>query len=112
MRKQPRGRFRIGHALMRRIWTGTFRQKPCAHRDQINWALKPSTDVCADCVKLGDGWIHLRMCMTCGYIGCCDKAKNQHSYKHYQETGHPIMRSLHGNEDWMWCYVDQALLSP
>lgn len=100
--------------LLRKMWTGQFSEKPCAHRDQIRVTRPPrptlKDNVCAECVALGDTWPALRMCMICGYIGCCDKSKNKHARKHFDETGHPLIRAISPGEDWVWCYVDNALL--
>jgi len=78
----------------------------CRHRDQIKFT---STDVhvCAECVKLGDTWVHLRMCMVCGNVGCCDSSKNKHATRHFHLASHPVMRSIEPGEDWTWCYVDE-----
>lgn len=97
--------------FLRRLFTGTFTIRECHHIDQVQ-KVTPQSDVCAKCVELGDTWPDLRVCMTCGHVGCCDKAKNQHAFKHYQETGHPIMRPFDDNifHRWMWCYPDNALL--
>ena len=62
------------------------------------------------CLKLGDRWAHLRLCMTCGHVGCCDSSKNKHATKHFHSTGHPIIKSLEPGEDWRWCYVDEVLV--
>ena len=78
----------------------------CTHRDQIR-DVQPDTDVCKECVKSGDRWVDLRMCLTCGQVSCCDSSKNQHATKHFQATGHPIVRSIEPGEDWKWCYVDR-----
>jgi uncharacterized UBP type Zn finger protein len=64
----------------------------------------------AQCIALGDTWVHLRMCMTCGQVGCCDSSKNKHAHKHANEVGHPIARSVEPEEDWMWCFVDETLM--
>jgi len=61
---------------------------------------------------MGDSWVHLRLCLTCGHVGCCDSSKNQHATKHFHATTHPIMRSLEPGEDWGWCYVDEIELGP
>ena len=109
MSQKPGRRAGIRHLLYRLVFTGRLRAKPCAHLHLIQ-VVEPATHVCADCVTLGDTWPALRMCMVCGYIGCCNDAQNQHALKHYQATGHPIMRSIERGDDWMWCYVDKALL--
>jgi monovalent cation/hydrogen antiporter len=60
--------------------------------------------VCEDCVREGTRWVHLRQCMVCGHVGCCDSSPSRHATKHFHETGHPIMRSAEPGETWMWCY--------
>ena len=78
----------------------------CTHLDQIQ-KVKPSGRGCAECMKLGDTWVHLRMCMICGSVGCCDDSKNKHATKHFHASHHPIMRSLEPGEKWYWCFVDK-----
>jgi uncharacterized UBP type Zn finger protein len=73
---------------------------------------RTKTHVCEDCVKTGDQWVHLRLCMECGHVGCCDSSKNKHATKHFHETGHPIMQSFQPGEDWLWCYVDEVMIEP
>lgn len=68
--------------------------------------VEPSADGCEDCVKTGDLWVHLRLCKSCGHVGCCDSSVNKHATKHYQLTHHPIIRSHEPGEDWGYCYVD------
>jgi uncharacterized UBP type Zn finger protein len=82
---------------------------PCTHRDALR-DVTPDSDGCAQCLALGDGWVHLRMCMTCGQVGCCDSSKNKHAHRHADESGHPIARSFEPGEGWMWCYVDEVLV--
>ncbi|MFN1835778.1 UBP-type zinc finger domain-containing protein [Balneola sp. MJW-20] len=79
----------------------------CLHKDQI---LIKSTDttVCPECVEQGDEWVHLRMCLTCGMVGCCDSSVNQHARKHYEESGHMLIRSIEPGEEWGWCYIDET----
>jgi uncharacterized UBP type Zn finger protein len=79
---------------------------PCAHLDTIR-PVHPSADGCEECLKLGDTWVHLRMCLECGHAGCCDSSKNKHATKHFHATQHPIIRSLQPGENWKWCYVDE-----
>src|SRR5882762_6469667 len=81
----------------------------CTHRDQIR-DLRPETDKCAECVRSGDRWIALRMCLSCGNVACCDSSKNQNATKHFDATGHPIMRSIEPGENWKWCYVDRVMV--
>jgi uncharacterized UBP type Zn finger protein len=80
----------------------------CTHLDQIKIA-RPKTHVCEACVKLGDSWVHLRMCLACGQVGCCDSSKNKHATKHFHAVQHPLMRSIEPGEAWVWCYVDQII---
>jgi len=83
--------------------------KICTHLDQIR-DVTPSAKGCEDCLKTGDTWVHLRLCLICGHVGCCDSSKNKHATKHFQATGHPIMRSFEPGETWMWCYVDEMMV--
>jgi tellurite resistance protein TerC len=80
---------------------------PCAHEGEIK-VVDPATSVCAKCQASGDDWVHLRMCMACGNVGCCDSSKNRHATAHFNATGHPIIRSIEPGENWKWCYVDQT----
>jgi uncharacterized UBP type Zn finger protein len=70
----------------------------------------PSAKGCEDCLKTGDRWVQLRLCLTCGHVGCCDSSKNKHARAHYHATTHPIIQSFEPGEDWRWCYVDEAYL--
>ena len=78
----------------------------CTHLDQIK-DLKPKSKGCAECLKLGDTWVHLRLCMICGNVGCCDDSKNKHATKHFHASHHPVIRSLEPAENWYWCFVDK-----
>ncbi|HMJ03049.1 MAG TPA: UBP-type zinc finger domain-containing protein [Conexibacter sp.] len=82
----------------------------CAHLDQVR-LLEPAEPVrgCAQCLAEGDTWVHLRMCQTCGQVGCCDDSPNRHATGHHRETGHPVVRSVEPGEDWSWCYEDQLM---
>ena len=81
----------------------------CEHFNQIP-EVSPRTDGCEECLQMGDEWVHLRLCLTCGHVGCCDDSKNKHATKHFHATRHPIMRSHEPGETWGWCYLDQAWL--
>jgi uncharacterized UBP type Zn finger protein len=81
----------------------------CSHTDQIR-NVKPHTRGCEECLKMGDSWVHLRLCRTCGHVGCCDSSKNKHATKHFHSTQHPIVKSIEPGEDWNWCYVDEVIL--
>jgi uncharacterized UBP type Zn finger protein len=78
----------------------------CTHLDQIK-IKQTDKRVCEDCVKIGDTWVHLRLCLTCGHVGCCDSSKNKHATKHFHKAKHPLIRSIESGETWMWCYVDE-----
>jgi uncharacterized UBP type Zn finger protein len=77
----------------------------CSHLDQIR-AVTPSAEGCEDCLKTGDTWVHLRLCETCGHVGCCDSSPNRHATKHFYATQHPIIKSFEPGEDWGYCYPD------
>ena len=68
------------------------------------------SQVCSECVKLGDTWVHLRICMLCGHVGCCDNSKNKHATAHFKTSNHPIIKSIEPGDDWAWCYVDETYL--
>ena len=81
----------------------------CAHLDQVEVTELPAAiPGCEDCLKIDGWWVHLRMCETCGHIGCCDNSPNRHATAHYHEAGHPIIRSAEPGEDWSYCYVDEV----
>jgi uncharacterized UBP type Zn finger protein len=86
--------------------------RPCTHLDTIV-AVEPNTPgVCEDCIKQGTQWVHLRLCLQCGHVGCCDSSPETHATKHSQASTHPIVRSLERGEEWAWCYPDQLVLVP
>jgi uncharacterized UBP type Zn finger protein len=77
------------------------------------WAIQPvqpSAPGCEECLEIGGWWVHLRMCLTCGHVGCCDQSPNRHATKHFLATRHPLIRSLEMGEDWIWCYIDEVYL--
>jgi uncharacterized UBP type Zn finger protein len=78
----------------------------CTHLDQAA-DVTPATTGCQDCLAMGGWWVHLRVCMSCGHVGCCDSSPNRHATFHYHGTGHPLVQSFEPGEDWWWCYVDQ-----
>jgi uncharacterized UBP type Zn finger protein len=67
---------------------------------------KPNGKGCEECLKTGDSWVHLRLCLSCGHVGCCDSSKNKHATKHARATQHPVIRSLEPGEEWGFCYPD------
>jgi uncharacterized UBP type Zn finger protein len=111
----------------RKIMTGTTKDHPpvekklvlpgqiqsgqCSHLDQIQ-EVTPSAAGCTDCLKTGDRWVHLRICLVCGYVGCCNNSKNKHATKHFQATKHPLIQSFEPGENWVWCYLDQIVMEP
>jgi uncharacterized UBP type Zn finger protein len=80
----------------------------CRHLDTIQVTYLPeSVPGCEDCLRIGARWVHLRLCLTCAHIGCCDSSPNRHATAHARSSGHPIIRSLEQGEDWCWCYEDE-----
>src|SRR5690242_16601298 len=80
----------------------------CTHLDQIK-VRHTSKKGCEECLKMGDTWVHLRLCLSCGHVGCCDSSKNKHATKHFHGTKHPLIRSIEPGEAWVWCYVDEIM---
>jgi uncharacterized UBP type Zn finger protein len=81
----------------------------CSHLETIKFTELPvQIEGCEECLKIGARWVHLRMCMECGKIGCCEDSPNRHASKHAHEVSHPIIRSAEPGEDWSWCYVDSV----
>jgi uncharacterized UBP type Zn finger protein len=80
----------------------------CTHLDMIQvTSLPESVPGCEDCLRIGGTWVHLRLCLTCGHVGCCDSSPNRHATAHTRSSQHPIIRSLEPGEDWCWCYEDE-----
>jgi len=79
----------------------------CPHFAQIR-DVTPSGNGCEECLKTGDDWVHLRLCLTCGHVRCCDESRNKHATRHFKETEHPIIQSFEPGEAWGWCFVDRA----
>lgn len=81
----------------------------CSHLDSVRVTALPEPIAgCEECLATGDRWLHLRMCTTCGQIGCCDSSPNRHASRHARDRDHPIARSAEPGEDWSWCYVDEV----
>jgi uncharacterized UBP type Zn finger protein len=84
----------------------------CQHVAEIR-PVKPGTpNGCQECLQTGSAWVHLRLCLSCGHVGCCDSSPGRHATKHFRGTGHPIVRSFEPSEDWAWCYADQLFMEP
>lgn len=79
----------------------------CTHLSYIKDVAARTPKGCEECLKTGRKWVHLRICLTCGHVGCCDSSQGKHATLHFQETGHPIMQSFEPGEHWRWCYIDQ-----
>jgi uncharacterized UBP type Zn finger protein len=82
----------------------------CKHWKQI-LDVTPKTDGCEECLKIGQEWVHLRLCMECGHVGCCDSSIGKHATKHFHGTKHAIVKSMESGETWGWCFVDQVMLN-
>src|SRR5215469_6052760 len=82
----------------------------CAHVADHVKKVKASSRGCEDCLKMGDTWVHLRMCLECGHVGCCDSSKNRHARAHFHATQHPIILLAERGEDWRLCYLDEVYL--
>src|SRR5215470_15704002 len=79
----------------------------CSHIDDVNPKPPRTPDGCEECLKTGNHWVHLRLCLECGHVGCCDSSPGRHATKHFHGTQHPIMASFQPGERWAWCYEDE-----
>jgi len=107
MHLPPRNPIRPPEFLLKIGFTGQAQDKPCVHLADAR-VFEPSTNECAQCVAMASFWPALRMCLVCGFVGCCDTSVNRHMHGHYEATGHCIFRSLRLAEGWIWCYEDGA----
>lgn len=80
----------------------------CSHIDAATPPPSTPDRACPACVEAGDRWVHLRVCLTCGHVGCCDSSPNRHASGHWRETGHPVVQSIEPGESWVWCYQDRV----
>jgi hypothetical protein len=85
---------------------------PCPHFAAIKPVVPSSTEGCEECLQLGSPWVHLRLCLTCGHVGCCDDSPLKHATAHFHKTAHPVIKSYEPGETWGWCYVDEAVADP
>jgi hypothetical protein len=83
----------------------------CAHLDRVDADARPSADGCEDCLREGTRWVHLRMCRTCGHVGCCDSSPSRHASAHARAAAHPLVSSFEPGEDWWFCYVDGVVFA-
>ncbi len=84
---------------------------PCEHLGDLTAERFPpprTSNACEDCLKEGTQWVHLRECMICGHVGCCDSSPRRHATRHFHETQHPVIRSVEPGERWTWCYVHEV----
>jgi len=86
--------------------------QPCKHLAQVRDVQPKTPDGCEECLASGDEWVHLRLCLECGHVGCCDDSPNRHSTKHFHKTKHPVMRSFEPGEDWGFCFVENLFIEP
>ena len=90
--------------------TAEKRAGNCEHLERAPHVMRANTpDGCEECLRDGVRWVHLRLCLECGHVGCCDSSPGRHAVRHYEETGHPVMRSIEPGEAWRWCFVDELL---
>jgi len=83
----------------------------CEHVADLGPAPEPQTpDGCAECLIEGTRWVHLRLCLGCGHVGCCDSSPRRHATGHFRQTQHPVMQSFQPGEDWRWCFVDEQVV--
>lgn len=87
-------------------------KESCTHLDQVRDVAPRTPQGCEECLKTHGHWVHLRLCLTCGHVGCCDQSPGKHATKHFHATCHPVMRSFQPGEDWGWCYVDEVFIEP
>ena len=84
----------------------------CRHVSQLHPVQPVTPQGCQECLQTGSRWVHLRLCLSCGHVGCCDSSPGKHATMHFHATEHPVVRSFERGEDWGWCYVDQLFLEP
>ena len=89
-----------------------MKEAECAHLDQVHEVEPTTPEGCEECLESNWEWVHLRLCLSCGHVGCCDNSRGKHATKHFHRTHHAIMRSFEPGEDWGWCYVDDLVFEP
>ncbi len=100
------------HAWQVAVDRGLVVQPVCPHLDGLRESPAPAAAGCEDCLREGGTWVHLRACLSCGHVGCCDSSPRQHAHRHAHAADHPVARSLEPGEDWAWCYADELFLRP
>jgi hypothetical protein len=81
----------------------------CNHLDEVDPTVRPNATGCEECLAIGATWLHLRVCMTCGHVSCCDSSPNRHAHRHWRATTHPVVQSYEPGEDWWWCCADEVM---
>jgi uncharacterized UBP type Zn finger protein len=84
----------------------------CEHLKEVRDVTARTPQGCEECLAMGSRWVHLRLCLECGHVGCCDSSPNRHATAHFHATRHPMMRSFEPGEDWGWCFVDEIVYEP
>ena len=88
-----------------------FAKASCTHFKQVDQNIQAkTTNGCEECLQMGSHWVHLRLCLSCGHVGCCDSSVNKHGTKHFKSTNHPIIKPFEPAEDWKWCYIDNIMV--
>jgi uncharacterized UBP type Zn finger protein len=85
---------------------------PCTHKGEIRNVPPRTPEGCEECLATGGRWVNLRLCLSCGHVGCCDSSPGRHATAHFRKTKHPLIRSFEPGEDWAYCYVDDLMLEP
>ena len=101
---------RVADEVRRIVFQRSFAHRHCAHASTA-WTGPAPAPACAACGTDKSRWVHLRMCLACGAVGCCDSSAARHARAHFEETGHPVIRSIEPGELWAWCYIDRAYIS-
>jgi len=91
---------------------GSPTSRGCEHLDSVRDVAPSTLEGCEDCLREGTRWVHLRECLHCGHVGCCDNSPRRHATAHWHTTTHPVMRSFEPGERWGWCYPDELMLAP
>ncbi len=107
MREDASGKVRVKNKIKELYDAGMLDGLECSHFFDIK-DVAPSASGCEDCLKTGDTWVHLRVCLECGHVGCCDDSKNKHATRHSHKTHHPMIASYEEGEDWIFCYPDNV----
>ncbi len=89
----------------------SMQDAPCEHFENLVVPVSAASTGCDQCLESGSDWVHLRACLTCGTVGCCDNSKGRHARGHWEEDGHPLIRSMEPGEDWLYCFSDKVLTS-